>query len=385
MTNAFESGYEFGAKVGGALGNAQRKKAYGDQYQQGGWKQLGEFAGANGDLETANQAQTQVTNQEETAFKKATRNMSVLGNAVRGVQSLPYEQRKARVQQIAPMLQGLGLDAQQIASYDPTDENNAAILAQLGEYGKYRDYKEVDGVLYGIGADGTTTALTERKQKPLIQSDLGDRIDYIDPDTNEVVRTESKGAAPKVFADRDSRPKAPAGYRYTADDNLEAIPGGPAAVKQEDRKRKADAMRAQLVGTSENVLNAIDTAEKLASGWTTGAGAMLSSIPGSKAHDLDAAIDTIVANIGFDKLQEMRAASPTGGALGSVTEKELALLQAVVNSLRQSQSYDQFKANLSRTKLQYQRALAAINAAYEEEFATPGGGAPAPEDPLGIR
>jgi hypothetical protein len=41
----------------------------------------------------------------------------------------------------------------------------------------------------------------------------------------------------------------------------------------------------------------------------------------------------------------MREASPTGGALGSISESELGLLKATLGSLRQSQSQEQFQAN----------------------------------------
>jgi hypothetical protein len=61
-------------------------------------------------------------------------------------------------------------------------------------------------------------------------------------------------------------------------------------------------------------------------------------------------LDTIGANMGFEQLQAMRAASPTGGALGNVTERELELLQAVQGSLQQSQSREQFQSNLLRRK-----------------------------------
>ena len=44
-------------------------------------------------------------------------------------------------------------------------------------------------------------------------------------------------------------------------------------------------------------------------------------------------LKNIVANLGFDKLQQMRDLSPTGGALGQVTEIELELLQSAVANI----------------------------------------------------
>jgi len=63
-------------------------------------------------------------------------------------------------------------------------------------------------------------------------------------------------------------------------------------------------------------------------------------------RDTAANIDTIKANVGFDKLQAMREASPTGGALGQVSDFENRLLQAVLSNLDQAQSEQQFLDNL---------------------------------------
>ena len=82
---------------------------------------------------------------------------------------------------------------------------------------------------------------------------------------------------------------------------------------------------------------------------TTGmVGSFLSSVPGTAARDIRGLLDTIRANVGFDKLQQMRAASPTGGALGQVSERENLLLQATLGNLEQSQSRQQFLENLKR-------------------------------------
>jgi hypothetical protein len=59
-------------------------------------------------------------------------------------------------------------------------------------------------------------------------------------------------------------------------------------------------------------------------------------------------LDTIKSNIGFNKLQEMREGSPTGGALGNVSDRENKLLQSVIASVEQSQSRGQCMANLRR-------------------------------------
>jgi hypothetical protein len=96
---------------------------------------------------------------------------------------------------------------------------------------------------------------------------------------------------------------------------------------------------------------------------TVGFGAKsMAGIGGSDAADLEAALSTVTSAIGFKRLQDMRLASPTGGALGAVSERELSQLNAALGSISQSQSKKQLKKNLERIKKHYQNSVKAINA-----------------------
>lgn len=124
------------------------------------------------------------------------------------------------------------------------------------------------------------------------------------------------------------------------------------------------------LGRTGNVTEAIGTARKQSGFFTTGfSGALLSKVPGTKGYDLARTIETIKANIGFDKLQQIRAESPTGGALGPVSDFENRLLQATVASLEQSQSREQFQKNLTLVEQQYARSMEAMQLAYQEDLA----------------
>lgn len=111
-------------------------------------------------------------------------------------------------------------------------------------------------------------------------------------------------------------------------------------------------------------------ANGLTTGWT---GSLVSAIPGTEAYDLKADVDTLLANAGFDRLQEMRDNSPTGGALGAVSERELALLQASAQNLLNSQSKEQFIKNLASFKEQRTRTIENMHKAYEQDYARFGG------------
>ena len=111
---------------------------------------------------------------------------------------------------------------------------------------------------------------------------------------------------------------------------------------------------------ASNVLTALDTAETLAtnkSGFlpTTGiVGGALQNVY-QPAKDLALTLETVKANVSLDKLSAMRAASTTGASgLGAVTESEHKLLQASIAALDQSQSPEQFKANLKRVRATYE-------------------------------
>jgi hypothetical protein len=64
-------------------------------------------------------------------------------------------------------------------------------------------------------------------------------------------------------------------------------------------------------------------------------------------------LTTIKANLGFDRLQQMRDASPTGGALGQVAVQELIALQSTIASLDQDQSPAQLKQALDKIETSY--------------------------------
>jgi hypothetical protein len=158
--------------------------------------------------------------------------------------------------------------------------------------------------------------------------------------------------------------KAPPGYRFTPEGNLEAIPGGPADIKAGAEGAKAERRQAATAAAAQNVLGAVDEAQKLVGMTTTGVpGQVLSRVGGTRARDLQSQLETIKGNLGFDRLQEMRDNSPTGGALGQVAVQELMALQSTVASLDQAQSDEQLRRNLDKIRRHYTRWLDVVQQA----------------------
>lgn len=120
------------------------------------------------------------------------------------------------------------------------------------------------------------------------------------------------------------------------------LPKSPADVE-------AEAAAQQDKNAASNVVNMKfeEALGELGSFGATGLpSTIMRNIPGTGSFDLAETLGTIKANLGFDKLQSMRESSPTGGALGQVSEFENKLLQAVFGSLEQGQSGDQLKLNM---------------------------------------
>ncbi|MVB00048.1 hypothetical protein GN330_22615 [Nitratireductor sp. CAU 1489] len=137
----------------------------------------------------------------------------------------------------------------------------------------------------------------------------------------------------------------------TGSRSMRPIPGGPAAAEVDAKARAEEARRTGEVDRGGLVTQEIDRALDLMDTGIlpdTGFGALLSGVPNTDAKAISKLLDTIRANIGFEELNRMRQQSPTGGALGQVTERELNFLQSVAGSLDQSQSADQLKFNLNR-------------------------------------
>lgn len=177
--------------------------------------------------------------------------------------------------------------------------------------------------------------------------------------------------------------RIPSGYRLRADGNLEAIPGGPADTKAGEAGAKADQRKQLAISSASSVLDTVKDAKNLVGISTAGIGSWTAALPATDARNLSAKLETIKANLGFDRLQQMREASPTGGALGAVAVQELTALQSTVASLDQGQSPAQLRQSLDKIERHYNRWLSTVNqAGGGQQEAPAAGGAPSIDDLL---
>ena len=143
----------------------------------------------------------------------------------------------------------------------------------------------------------------------------------------------------------------PAGYEMFQNENggyeMRVVPGGPADIEAQEldakkiREKVRDQMKGNLVLKNINLAKDNINNPDTFLGFeipVTGFGAWLKDVPNTQAKSLNKMLGMIRANIGFAELNDMRKASPTGGALGQVSERELEFLQSVIGSLDQAQS-----------------------------------------------
>lgn len=161
--------------------------------------------------------------------------------------------------------------------------------------------------------------------------------------------------------------KLPPGYVYVRDPesrqivispegvpSATAVPGTPQAQEEAASEEKAELRQRQGQRNASIVRTmgqkAIDLINKGGIRLpVTGLGAEIASmIGGTESADMANILSTLKAKSAFGALQELRAASPTGGALGGVSEMELKLLQNAYGSLQQSQSPKQLADNIKR-------------------------------------
>lgn len=260
---------------------------------------------------------------------------SVLGMGI-GLPLKLAEQKKARGKRQA--LGEFSRTGKLPESFEPESAEESATLAKAGKEMRLGEDSELPGVLkshvwakFGDSARPEPEKMTGREASLLI--------------AGRGMELRDKPPAP---------PKPPKDFRFVGDDgSVEPIPGGPADIKQRAADEKSERATRAVVTQSDRVTATVDRAIQNVSGWTAGFGSKLSGIPTTGAKNLASDLQTIKANLGFAELQAMRQASPTGGALGNVSDLEINALQATVGSLDQAQSPEQLRARLNDIKIHY--------------------------------
>jgi hypothetical protein len=203
--------------------------------------------------------------------------------------------------------------------------------------------------------------------------------------------------------------RIPVGYRMTPEGTIEPIPGGPTTTTlspKEIQTREAKFPQANLAvksfeSKSDTVLKDIERLRNHP-GLSSITGIVAGRAPGVTAAGREALelYEKVVAGLQFKELQDMRNASPTGGALGNVSNQEGTQLRQAAGALSRVQEKGSVQSELERIADSIRGAKSRVREAfditYEYKPSATGGATPsaapstAPtggkkDDPLGIR
>ena len=164
--------------------------------------------------------------------------------------------------------------------------------------------------------------------------------------------------------------------------------------RQERREERAAAKEnaaSDALDKANVALDTIDLALDSTNWATAGLAGTLDWVPGSPPKRLAGYLNTIRANVAFNELQQMRRNSPTGGALGNVSDADMRLLQSTLATLDQQASPEDLRRALATIK----RVTEAVRDAYAEDVRNfgadamggggGGGGGGAAMPPVGAR
>ena len=280
---------------------------------------------------------------------------------------------------------------------DPSHSIEKLQLAQRAAAGDQRAASELTRL---IGNETNIGFVTGMIRKP----EIAERFeDIVLPDGTAGQRSSTTGRTYRISGGSNSttinnqmpRPMGsiPAGYKANYDDNnniinMEPIEGGPVALQIESdaaaaaevKARELAEQEAATIAETERALIASESSAQSAdivlqdvgrlrnfvenqgmfTPVTGATGLFASQLSGTPAADYKRLQETIKSNAAFKALGEMRAASKTGGALGSITEGELALLASTIGTLDQGLSKDELLINLNRIEEIYTTIMAKL-------------------------
>lgn len=152
----------------------------------------------------------------------------------------------------------------------------------------------------------------------------------------------------------------PQGYEQFTDPETKAIrmrpiPGGPKdPTKSDNAKADSRSISTDVVTNAASLARAAMDSATLP---TTGtAGKMLAGVGETGAAELNRQVNVLTANAKVENLNAMRAASPTGGALGAVSDSENAMMAAKSGALDPGAP----KAQFQRALEDYERTLLRV-------------------------
>lgn len=229
----------------------------------------------------------------------------------------------------------------------------AKLLTQMGEIAK--------GAMIEVGdfvedVDSSSNRYMNIGGGVVFDSESGKFINNETGETEDADSMNENEFAQRIFQNKEAyTPESWA--EYSKGITEKGVRESSKVLKPVDVVKEAAGASASKVTDASRVLGVIDDMLSLAPESMAGAvgQAALSGVPWTDYQALETKTNTLRANTAFDRLQKMRDSSKTGGALGQVSEKELALLQDNLAALKPTSKT--FRQDLEVIKRAYQRII----------------------------
>lgn len=328
--------------------------------------------------------------QKQAAYETAVARFAQQGQDVSSFQGIPADQGLERVRaELSELDQvlGLGLGKGGVQSTVIGDDGfyytidrqtgqfvNSGVRASPSVKILEQEGQIPFGVVTGRGAPGAIVPIGGESQGAVLPEGTANAVIAR---MNEMIQSGVPEADVEEWAQQQLRgqPAQPVGpVRIpTAEERAAAEVRGKAMAEREanmPEKRRTATRALQRAETQLTTMSRLaEDLGRRANIFTTGlVGGVGSFIPGTPQHDMAKDIDTLKSIIGLRELQEIRDNSPTGGALGPVSDFENRLMQATIANLEQSQSPEQFRRNLKIVEKQAKESWERVRQAYEEDF-----------------
>lgn len=186
--------------------------------------------------------------------------------------------------------------------------------------------------------------------------------DYVTISDPNATKTDKENAQNRINMYHSKSTLGKEGTYIAEDGSIKTIKGGKKwteAIAELDRQVNNYAGKIRALDVVEReIMAAMPLINNMSAGTVAtgipGVTPASKDIGGTQAFNLNQKLETIKAIIGFERLQQMREQSKTGGALGQVAVREIDFLQAVEGSLKIGQTPDQLKQSLQYVLQQYQ-------------------------------
>lgn len=142
--------------------------------------------------------------------------------------------------------------------------------------------------------------------------------------------------------------KPPVGYRYTGEGDLEAIPGGPADVKNQARLKSVEDGKSAI----DNTMSTIDRlmnhpGRKMATGFSSLNPVNL--VPGTSAYDFGKELESFDSKLFLSNIQSMKG-------MGALSNAEGAKVSAAAGAIKPGMSEKAFEENLGIIRKELEKA-----------------------------